>query len=237
MTIELIPVIELGYNNQDIQFPDKNPYWVFPEEWDKYRSDTYLKAGFKDHFTPYLQGSSFYKLTDITDNNLIKLTKDHTEEMRNGNYAREQASAFLGGYVLRINGQDKYFPQCCGDLSDIQYWDKLLTEEKISFYQGHPEPQVTITTDTIIFDFTVGEFDEHFAPPPIDNRLEFSKIELNKALQIVKTELKIFAGRIIKINIDEHLNIRDIDKLLIWGDYDVEENPSPNSSYLKPTHE
>ncbi len=27
MALELIPVIEIGYNNQDIPVPDRPPYW------------------------------------------------------------------------------------------------------------------------------------------------------------------------------------------------------------------
>ena len=103
MTIELIPVIEIGYNNQDVPTPDKYPYWEYPELWDKYNSDSYKKAGFKDEFKPYLAGSSFYRLSDITDRNLSKLVIDHTQDLRNGKYEREQASAFFSGYVININ--------------------------------------------------------------------------------------------------------------------------------------
>ncbi|RQO70855.1 hypothetical protein DBR43_21520 [Pedobacter sp. KBW06] len=217
MKIELIPVIEIGYHNQNIKSPDQSPYWRNFEVWDKYNDDCYKKAGFKDRLIAYLPGSSFYRLKDISDNNLIKLTKDHTEEMRNGKYAREQASPFFGGYVLHIDGQDKYFPQCCSDLSVIQYWEGLLTDDKPFFYQGHPEPGISYITDKIIFDFTVEEFGEYFVPPPPVVQIEFERAELKEAIQRVRTELKIFANRIIKINIDEGLNIDDIDKLLIWG--------------------
>ncbi|WP_433902796.1 hypothetical protein [Sphingobacterium puteale] len=79
--------------------------------------------------------------------------------MRAGTYEREQASAFFGGYVLRIDHQDKYFPQCCGDLSDIHYWEKLANG-KDGFYAGHPQPNVKVDTNIITLDFTVEEFDE-----------------------------------------------------------------------------
>lgn len=218
MKIELIPVIEFGYHNQGIDLPEKYPYWDNAELWDSYNEKSYQKAGFKDKLSAYLPGSSFYRLTDIRDCNLTKLIKDHTQEMRNGDYTREQVSPFFGGYVLRIDGQDKYFPQCCGDLSDIQYWEKLLTEDKPYFYQGHPEPQVSCTKNTITFNFTVEGSDEQFVPPPPDIQLEIQKKELEKALQILKTELKIFSDRLIKINHHEQLKISAIDQLLIWGE-------------------
>lgn len=218
MKIELIPVIEIGYNNQDVPIPDKYPYWDYPDVWDQYHAESYQKAGFKDRLTPYLPGSSFYQLADITDKNLTKLTLDHTEDMRNGKYGQEQASAFFGGYVLRVDEKDVYFPQCCGDLSDIQYWEKLVVDKQPFFYQGHPEPRVEIREDKIIFDFTVGEFDEHFSPTPLSSRVEIDKESLKRAISKAKDELEVFAGRIQRINIEENLNIDAIENLLIWGD-------------------
>lgn len=217
MKVELIPVIEVGYHNQDITAPDKYPYWDYPELWDKFNSDCYKKAGFKDEFTPYLAGSSFYKLTEITDNNLAKIVIDHTQQLRDGKYEREQASAFFGGYVLRIDGQDKYFPQCCGDLADLKYWENIANGEEKGFYAGHPEPQVKILGNKVTFDFTVDEFDEHFAPTPKDNIVQFDTTSLSKAIEIVKIQLKLFEQRLKKINEDEKLNIDNIGGLLIWS--------------------
>ena len=222
MKVELIPVIEVGYHNQDITAPDKYPYWDYPELWDKFNSDCYKKAGFKDEFTPYLAGSSFYKLTEITDNNLAKIVINHTQQLRDGKYEREQASAFFGGYVLRIDGQDKYFPQCCGDLADLKYWENIANGEEKGFYAGHPEPQVKILGNQVTFDFTVGEFDEHFAPTPKDNIVQFDITSLSKAIEIVKTQLKIFEQRLEKINQEEKLNIDNIGGLLIWNNENYE---------------
>lgn len=216
MKVELIPVIEIGYNNQDIPIPDKYPYWDYPELWNKFNSECYKKAGFKDEFKPYLAGSSFYKLTDITEKNLAKIIIDHTQELREGKYEREQASALSGGYVLRIDGQDKYFPQCCGDLADLKYWENIAKGKEKCIYAGHPEPQVKIHGDKVTLDFTVGEFDEHFVPKPKENMVQFDIPSLSKAIELVKTELNIFEQRLNKINQDENLNIDNIGLLLIW---------------------
>ena len=222
MTVELIPVIEIGYNNQDVPTPDKYPYWNYPELWDKYNNESYKKAGFIDDLKPYLAGSSFYRLSEITDNNLKKLVTDHTQELRDGKYESEQASALFGGYVLRIDGQDKYFPQCCGDLADLQYWKNLASGKEKGFYAGHPEPEVKIQGDKITFDFIVGELDEHFAPTPNENIVHFDIPSLRKAIEIVKTELDKFEHRLEKINQDEELNIDNIGGLLIWDNANYE---------------
>jgi hypothetical protein len=222
MTVELILVIEIGYNNQDITAPDKYPYWDHPELWDKFNSDSYKKVGFEDEFKPYLAGSSFYRISDITDNNLTKIVIDHTQDLRDGKYGREQASALFGGYVLRVDGQDKYFPQCCGDLADINYWENLASGKEQGFYAGHPEPQVKIQGDKITFDFTVGESDEHFAPTPSENLVHFDIPSLKKAIETAKTELDKFEQRLEIINQNEKLNIDNIGGLLIWDNANYE---------------
>lgn len=222
MTIELIPVIEIGYNNQGVTAPDKYPYWDNSEIWDAYHEECYQRAGFKDKLTPYLKGSSFYKLSDITDNNLTKLTIDHTQEMRDGKYERPQDTcAFSGGYVLRVNGQDKYFPQCCGELSDINYWENI-SNGKSSYHEEHPTPQLKFENSNIVFDFSVDEFDEHFQPTPTEIILSIDRLELRKAVERVKSELVTFENRLEKINRDEKLNIDNIGRLLIWdnGNYE-----------------
>lgn len=222
MTIELIPVVEIEYKNQGVSAPDKYPYWDNSEIWDVYHEECYQKAGFKDKLTPYLKGSSLYKLSDITDSNLTKLTIDHTQEMRDGKYERPQDTcAFSGGYVLRVDGQDKYFPQCCGELSDIIYWDRLSNGQS-SYYEGHPAPQTKFEDNNIVFDFSVDEFDESFQPTPTEIILSIDRLELKSAVEKAKSELQTFEQRLNKINEDEKLNIDNIGGLLIWdnGNYE-----------------
>ena len=216
MTVQLIPVLEIGYNKQNIPAPNKYPYWENAAVWDKYHQECYLKAGFKDTLKPYLVGSSFHSLTEITNDNLMKLTKDHTEDLRNGKYNREQASAFFGGYVLFIDGQDVFFPQCCGDLSDIIYWEKIANGNENAYYEGHPQPTIKIKDDTITFDFSVEENDEPFQPTPPDTILQVDRNSLKQAVEYVKKELVNFSERLKRINEAEQLNIVDIDKLLVW---------------------
>ena len=211
MTIELIPVIELGYNNQGVQAPDKYPYWDNSEIWNEFHIECYKKAGFKDNLIPYLKGSSFFRLTDITDNNLKKLVIDHTQELK------EQSCSFFGGYVLRVDNQDRLFPQCCGLLADINFWTKVSNGQE-SFYEGHPAPQITFNGNSIVFDLTTNEFDEIFQPPPPVLLFQVDKIELAMAVKKTKQELITFAERLQRINADENLKIENIDKVLIWYD-------------------
>ncbi|WP_419700727.1 hypothetical protein [Mucilaginibacter sp. NFX135] len=218
MKVKLIPVIRIGYHNQGIPVPEKGPYWSYSALWDNYNAANYIKAGFKDRFKPYLSGSTFYTLSSLSKDNLIKIIKDHAYDIINNKYARTEASPLNGGYVLNVDDEDIYFPQCCGDLSDINYWEKLVFNNQLSFFAGHPEPQLEIKKDTIIFDFEVGEFDEHFVPPPAYNKVEVHKIDLKGAIEHVNAELHHFADVIKKISIAEQLDIPDIDKLFIWDE-------------------
>jgi hypothetical protein len=216
MKIELIPVIEIGYNNQGVTEPEKFPYWQYPDIWDTYNEQSYQRAGFKDELNPYVGGSSIYKLTAISDNNLTKLTVDHTQELRDGKYERQQASAFFGGYILRIDGRDAYFPQCCGDLSDINYWERLA-DGQAPYYNGHPAPYIKFEDMNAILDFSVDKFDEPFQPMPIAPFLSVDKSELKKAVEKAKLELQVFEERLNQINKIKNLNIENIGGLLIWG--------------------
>ncbi|MBA9079876.1 hypothetical protein [Rufibacter quisquiliarum] len=219
MKVELIPVIEIGYNNQGIDVPEKYPYWENSELWDKYHEESYLKAGFKDRLIPYLPGSSLYRLCDISDSNLTKLVKDHTQDFRDGKYDRSQVSALFGGYVLKINGQDKFFPQCCGELADIEYWERI-SEGKQSYYEGHPAPQTYFSQGSVTMDFSVEEFDEPFQPSLPDKKIIIDLQALKIAVENAKAELREFGQRLVKIDKEEKLEINKIDWLLIW------ENPN-----------
>lgn len=215
MKIELIPVIEIGYNNQGIKAPEEYPYWEYQEIWNKYRKESLEKAGFNDEFRPYLKGSPFYEPKEITDENLQKVVLDHTEALRNGEYDREQVSCLLGGLVLKINGEDKFYPQCCGDLSDVIYWQKLSKRQN-SYYEGHPAPNYDFKDDTIIFDFSVDEYDEHFEPTPPEVKLVVNIADLEIAIENAKSELGELAERVKKINRNLNLELERIDDLLIW---------------------
>lgn len=215
--IELIPVIELGYHNQGINAPNVYRYWGNNAQlWDKYHEECFLKAGFKDKLIPYLSGSPFFEISKITYENLKKIVIDRTEKLRNGEYKRADLGTFFGGYILKIDGHDKYFPQCCGDLSDIAYWINL-SKGQHSYYEGHPAPQISFDTHFIILDFSVDEDDERFEPTPPELQLRIEKLDLEKAIEKVIIELHTFGNKLKNINIDFKLDIKDIDELLIWN--------------------
>ena len=108
MNIELIPVIEITYFNS-APSPEKGPYWEFQNEWESYAKTRLKNAGFKDEFEPYKKGSSFYEPHKISLSNLKKLIIDWFEIFDGSNH--DEILPFYGGYVLKIDGKDVYYPQ------------------------------------------------------------------------------------------------------------------------------
>ncbi|MBL3659009.1 hypothetical protein [Fulvivirga sediminis] len=213
--MKLIPVIEVGYANQGIEAPEYGPYWEYPNEWDEFNNMSYKNAGFNDPFKPFDPGASLYEIELISDDNLKKIVVDHTEELRKGEYDREQASPLFGGYVLEINEERLFYPQCCGDLGDIQFW-RNISNGKESFYEGHPAPIVKFKNDEILFDLTVQEFDEEFTPIPKQRKFRLQRDDLKKAIIEAQLTLEKFANRIQAINESENLNLERIEDLLVW---------------------
>lgn len=215
--VKLIPVIEIGYANQGVETPEHGPYWKYPKEWSDFNNKSYKKAGFKDSFIPFEPGASLFEIDLISDDNLKKIVVDHTRELRNGDYAREQACPLFGGYVLEMNGERLFYPQCCGDLGDIQFW-RNISNSKESPYEGHPAPKVSFDNDEIVFDLKVQELDEEFVPPPKKRDFRLVKEELKNAIKEAESTLEKFANRIKEINESENLRLERIEDLLVWRD-------------------
>ncbi|MGL5892005.1 MAG: hypothetical protein ACRC3B_19085, partial [Bacteroidia bacterium] len=206
---------------QGLKIPENGPYWEYPNEWENFNRLSNSKAGFTDSLYSYLKGSSFYKISDINENDLVKLVTDKTQEMRVNGYNREFCSAFSGGYVLKIDDNDKIFPQCCSDLGCIDNWVNLAAKQKDTYYQGHLAPIISFEDGFIVFDLTRSSTDyENFVPTPIETVIKVDRKLLSNAVIEVQKELELFSIILNKINSNNNLNISNIEKLLIYGHYD-----------------
>lgn len=219
MKVELIPVIEITNYDQDVPMPPSGPYWEFPDEWENYHISAGIQAGFSESFKPYFKSSSFYRISKISDSDLLKIIekKITDQEAEDDLTIEELLSPFYGGYILKINDVDTYFPQCCTDLKDIKEWEDLLDDVDPHFYVGHPYPRIEKYENKIIFDFLNSPIQENYAPPIFENNIEVDKESLKVAVENAKKELHHFAQQLIKINISQKLNLYEIDKILIYG--------------------
>ena len=217
MIIELIPVIEITYFNE-VPSPGKGPYWENEDEWENYAEVRLKKAGFKDRFETYKKGSSFYEPSKISLSNLKKIIIDWFEAYDGSNI--DDILPLYGGYVLKIVNEEVYFPQCCGDLGDIVYWEKMIEEKKNCNYNGHPAPLLTFSDSEIAFTFN--ESDEEFSPPvPRSLRLKIDQLE--KALEGAKIRLKEFEKNIEEVEneIGIELDGQKLTEILIYRNQEI----------------
>ncbi|WP_336734915.1 hypothetical protein [Chryseobacterium sp. VD8] len=219
MKIELIPVIEVSNYDEDLEMPSGS-YLEFPDEWERYNISANVKAGFSESFRAYFKSSFFYRITEISDADLLKIIHreieiQQTEENRG---IDDLACSMSGGYILKINDVDTYFPQCCGRLKHITEWEDLVSDEGNScFYTGHPSPKVEIQQHKITFDFLHSMPPESYAYPVSEDQIEVDKESLKTAVDNAKKELQYFSQQLIRINKKENLNIPEIDKIFIYG--------------------
>lgn len=222
MLTELIPVLEIGYQNQRIDIPEQYPYWEHPEVWQDFADKSLKKAGFKDQFIPYSKGSSFYRALEISDENLIKIINDHFDIYVSSEteWDEERVTALIGGYVLRVNSQDKLFPQCCSDLSDIVYWEAIAKYGQAKFYNGHPAPEIVFENENVVI-----LCEDHFESfvPITDERIVVPKTDLLEAYESAILELQEFERKLnrIKSGLD-YLPIQStLGEILIYRNWEI----------------
>jgi hypothetical protein len=153
----LIPVLEIVFYHEDVPAPQQLHYLDRGELWDEFYEKQHLLAGLPDKLIAYSKGIPYYELSSISDENLAIFITKGIDNMDEADFASDEATLFQGGYVLRIDDEDIFFPQCCCDLSEISAWQELVTDEPCGFYQGHPSPTVQKVGNKIILNFEEDE--------------------------------------------------------------------------------
>lgn len=151
---------------------------------------------------PYVRGLPFYEPKNITDANLTKLVIEHSEELRKSPLAAGETCCLFGGFVLKINGQDRFLPQCCGDLSDLHFW-KAISQKRKGFYTGHPAPAYRFCGNSVVFDFGV--------------EVRVGLKELAAATVRAEGELNRLARRVLRVNAVCELGIEEVRRVLVFG--------------------
>ncbi|MEZ5059061.1 MAG: hypothetical protein R2879_18660 [Saprospiraceae bacterium] len=224
MNVQLVPVVEIEFEFEDLEAPEVYPNAENAPIWDAYHQKCLQKAGFEGKITPFFPGATLYSLDALSDENLAKLIKIHTSEFRDGEYDREETCGLFGGFVLKVDGEDKFYPQCCGELSDIHYWERLANAE-YTIYEGHPEPRIEFQgEDDIVFDFTTNSDEELFYPEPTVVYLNLKRSDLKQAVENAKLDLQKIEKRFEAINEKEGLGIENIGGLLIWDNPNYEDD-------------
>lgn len=209
MEVELIPVIEVNYYPEAIPMPEKGPYWEYENDWEEYRLRCFQEAQLNTRMEAIKKGSPLFRINSIPKENIPKIIKKHFQEMFDEDeITTEEILSLDGGYVLRINGNDELFPQCCGTLKDIKEW-KNICDGKDDFWIGHPYPNIIQKGDEITLECL-----EEFVPPA-KNEIEINRANLKEAISKAEYELNEFSTRL-----NEFKSIYDIENLgekLIFG--------------------
>ncbi len=62
--------------------------------------------------TPVVEVESlFQEVSRIQNRSLLKLVLNHTKEFRNAKWDRNNISPLIGGYILRIENRDVFYPR------------------------------------------------------------------------------------------------------------------------------
>ncbi len=201
MRIELVPLIELP----TFKFPDLEEVTDITEKNRLLIERNYSMA--KDLIPP---NNHQYKLSEISDVDLKKAIDLHISDL-----SIEESCAFFGGYALKVNDEYLLFPQCCGLLSEINDWKKILDPNFEPFYlmECHPSPKFIKNGNKVII-----ECDSSHEPfyPETQKFITVDYEPLVAAINEVLVELDICSIRLDKFN--KEYQTESVARIMIWGE-------------------
>lgn len=215
MQVQLIPVIELFYLVDSVPPPAEGPYWEHRERWRAYHERSLQAHGFGPALRPYLPGSAFHRIAELSDADIARLIRLHCHDQLSGSADWCQVRPLPGGYVLRAENVDALLPQCCSDLGDLHSWKRIAAGTGAYLYSGHPSPEISQQHQTVTFDFRSAS--EAFSPPAPQRSVSVPHSALTRAVQAAERELRIFAARLELVNAEQGLKVPGIEALLIHG--------------------
>lgn len=205
MSIALIPVVEVIFNQNKVSPQNKN-VWRSLAEWTAYQQACALLVGLEEKVKPIEIGYSFYNTAEISLELLHFIVEKEIKEV-DGKW--EELSALYGGYLLQENGRSLLFPQTIGTLKDIQHWENIAHGKEIKkFWIGAPSPKIVQTSTELFFDFASPN------PPFIKTKFSIDKDQLKEAVIKAKEALIILENLINLLNFD--VEIDNLGRQLIY---------------------
>ncbi len=199
MKVELIPLIELP----TFKFPDLNEI----TDVDK-KNRLLIERNYLDvkNLKPFNEHQ--YKLSEISISDLKKAIDLHISDI-----PISESCAFFGGYGLKVNNEFVLFPQCCGLLSEINDWKKILNVNFEPFYltECHPSPKFKKVDNDVVIE--CDSTDEDFYPKT-KNSIRINYNSLTSAIEDVCLELKEISKKIDEFN--SEYKVESVSKNLIW---------------------
>ena len=199
MKIELVPLIELP----TFKFSDLNEMTDIDE-----KNRLLIERNYADVKNLKPINDHQYKLSEISLSDLKKAIDLHVSDI-----PITESCAFFGGYGLKVNGEFVLFPQCCGLLSEINDWKKMLNENFEPFYlpECHPSPRFEKINTNVIIECDATH--ENFYPNT-KNRIKVDYKSLNSAIENVCIELNEISKKLDKFS--SEYKTESVAKHLIW---------------------
>lgn len=140
--IELINTIEINpfkYSTEEIELPSFSEYPV-PEEWFMKWEETACRLNI--NFNTIRKGSYLADIEVIDDESLQTVIEVRLSEVDLNDPDEEiYFLPFDGGIVLKKDGEILIEPSCCGDMSNIENWQRIFEDQSSEWkdlWIGHP---------------------------------------------------------------------------------------------------
>lgn len=206
--INAIEIPPLRYPKETHELPEISDY-PDPDEWFRKWEGAVSKLNLDFHAIQ--KDSYLVDIEAIDDENLQIILEKNLEEIDLEKF-EEEVSIFDGGIVLTENDKILIEPRCCGDMGNINEWQRMLddkTSDWSDLWIGHPWVFYRKQNGKVQFsdysDLGLSEFVDIKAIFEIDESQ--LKIELEK----VKQHQRNFKNRIS--NILKEMNVKNVEKI------------------------
>lgn len=193
----LIPVLELtpgSYSKRERQTPEGSCAQN-PTGWFRYWSDSLADAGIHG-LTPWTPGSWFVAIDQLRDPAVLQ-SLIMSAEPDLALVDLDEVGALSGGYVLSHEGAT-LLPGCCGDLGNLEEWERAATDLNDSWtmlWIGHPWTFVRSSHETLRF----VEPSEQQDADGLNEILSLSRPALRDAVRRASDERNRFIERLLPI--------------------------------------
>ena len=196
MKVDLVALLEIAYQKSDAYNAGKET-----------KEEAYKKSGYVD-LQPVNGEVDLYDLEALSDHNLETAIRLHISDM-----AIEDCCALFGGFGLRIGGEFVLYPQCCGTLSDIESWEKIIdsTSNLYLAIEGHPCPKVISYGSSVLIE-CADEFETFY--PECNELITVHSESLTEA---IKRAVNILRKQSQRIELcAKRLGYSNAAKYLVW---------------------
>lgn len=199
MKIELVPLIELP----TFKFADLDGVTDIKE-----RNRLLIERNYQDVKNLQAVNEYQHKLSEISYSDLKRAIELHLSDIPIDEYF-----AFFGGYGLKVNDEFVLFPQCCGLLSEINDWKKILDINFQPFYlsECHPSPKFKKVGNEVIIECDAT--DEDFFPKTA-SIIKVDYHALTLAIKDVCIELEKISKKLDTFNAE--YGTESLANILIW---------------------